>query len=85
MARDTLICLSCRCEVERIEIARGRGLAMCVSCEGYADAAEFAQGMPLNPASPLPQRRAESVVVRFIRALVPRPATNKTRAFRRAS
>jgi hypothetical protein len=85
MPRHALICVSCRCEIERIEIAGGRGLAMCVSCEAYADAAEFAQGAPLSPVVPLPQRRAKGVVVRLIRALVPRAAINRTRALRRAS
>ena len=85
MPRDTLICVSCRCEIERVEIAGGRVLAMCVSCEGYADAAELAQGVPLAAMEPLPERRPEGVVVRLIRALVPRSTPGKPKALRRAS
>ena len=85
MPRDTLICVSCRCEIERVEIAGGRVLAMCASCEGYADAAELAQGVTLTALEPLPERRPEGVVVRLIRALVPRSTPGKTKVLRRAS
>jgi len=85
MSRDTLICVSCRCEIERVEIAGGQVLAMCASCEGYADAAELAQGVGLTAIEPLPHRRPEGVVIRLIRALVPRGTPAKARALRRAS
>lgn len=85
MPRDTLICVSCRCEIERVEIAGGRVIAMCASCEGYADTSELAQGVALTPAEPLPARRPEGVVVRLIRALVPRTTPGKAKALRRAS
>ena len=85
MPRDTLICVSCRCEIERVEIAGGRVVAMCASCEGYADAAELAQGVELTAMEPLPERRPQGVVIRLIRALVPRVTPGKARALRRAS
>ena len=85
MPRDTLICVSCRCEIERVEIAGGQVLAMCASCEGYADAGELAQGVALTAAEPPPERRSDGVVIRLIRALVPGVAVNKGRALRRAS
>jgi hypothetical protein len=86
MPRDTLICVSCRCEIERIEIAGGRVMAMCAGCEGYADAAEFAQGAPLSAVAPLPESRSGGVVIRLIRALVPRASIGKSRILtRRAS
>ena len=85
MPRDTLICVHCRCEIERVEIAGGRVLAMCASCEGYADAAEMAQGVELGAIEPLPERQPQGVVIRLIRALVPRTTPSKAKALRRAS
>jgi hypothetical protein len=85
MPPDTLICVSCRCEIERVEIADGRVLAMCASCEGYADAAELAQGVTLTPMERLPEQRRSGAVIRLIRALVPRVTGHKPRALRRAS
>jgi hypothetical protein len=85
MPRDTLICVSCRCEIERVEIAGGRVLAMCASCEGYADAAELAQGVELTAMEPLPEPRPDGVEIRLIRALGPRAAPGKARPLRRAS
>ena len=52
MPRQILLCVSCRCEIERIDIAGGRAVAICVSCEAYGDAGELAAGVALNPAPP---------------------------------
>lgn len=52
-----LICVACRCEVERVEIAHGRVVAVCAACEAYGDAAELVAGVSLKPAEPLPRLR----------------------------
>ena len=49
-----LLCISCRCENERVDIARGRIVAICVACDAYGDAAELLAGVRLSPAAPLP-------------------------------
>ena len=51
-----LLCISCRCENERVDIARGRIVAICVACDAYGDAAELLAGVRLSPAAPLPPR-----------------------------
>lgn len=51
-----LHCMSCRCEIERVEIARGRIVAICLACEAYGDAAELVAGVRLAAAEPLPPR-----------------------------
>ena len=51
-----LLCISCRCEIERVDIARGRIVAICVACDAYGDAAELVAGVRLGPAEPLPPR-----------------------------
>lgn len=51
-----LLCISCRCEIERVDIARGRIVAICVACDAYGDAAELVAGVRLAPAEPLPPR-----------------------------
>ena len=51
-----LLCISCRCEIERVDIARGRIVAICVACDAYGDAAELVAGVRLEPAEPLPPR-----------------------------
>jgi hypothetical protein len=48
-----LLCIACRCEVERVEIARGRVVAVCVACEAYGDAAEMVAGVQLTAAEPV--------------------------------
>jgi hypothetical protein len=58
MPRRILVCIGCRCEIERIDVAGGRVVAICVACEGYGDAAEFEAGVPLTSLSP--QRRANA-------------------------
>ena len=58
-----LLCISCRCEIERVEIARGRIVAICVACDAYGDAAELVAGVRLAPAEKLPPR------LRLIRSL----------------
>jgi hypothetical protein len=59
MPRRALLCFSCRCEVERIEIAGGRVVVMCVACEAYGDAAEAAEGRSLGrPAQPSARARS---------------------------
>ena len=51
-----LLCISCRCEIERVDIARGRIVAICLACDAYGDAAELVAGVRLAPAEPLPPR-----------------------------
>ena len=51
-----LLCISCRCEIERVDIARGRIVAICLACDAYGDAAELVAGVRLSPAEPLPPR-----------------------------
>jgi hypothetical protein len=51
-----LLCISCRCEIERVDIARGRIVAICAACDAYGDAAELVAGVRLGPAEPLPPR-----------------------------
>ena len=51
-----LLCFSCRCENERVDIARGRIVAICVACDAYGDAAELVAGVRLAAAEPLPPR-----------------------------
>jgi len=51
-----LLCISCRCEIERVEIARGRIVAICIACDAYGDAAELVAGVRLAAAEPLPPR-----------------------------
>jgi len=51
-----LLCISCRCEIERVDIARGRIVAICLACDAYGDAAELVAGVRLNPAEALPPR-----------------------------
>jgi hypothetical protein len=48
MPRRALLCFSCRCEVEPIEIAGGRVVVVCVACEAYGDAVEVDEGRPLG-------------------------------------
>jgi hypothetical protein len=52
-----LTCVSCRCEIERVEIARGRVVAICAACEAFGDAAELAAGVSLRRPAPLPRLR----------------------------
>ena len=64
-----LLCISCRCEIERVDIARGRIVAICVACDAYGDAAELVAGVRLGPADPLPPR------LRLVQSLPqPKPA-----------
>jgi hypothetical protein len=81
MPRHVLLCVSCRCEIERIDIAGGRAVAICVGCEAYGDAGELAAGVTLNP--PPPQLRI--VHGGAGRAMSPMPAvrTRKAAATRR--
>jgi hypothetical protein len=65
-----LLCISCRCEIERVDIARGRIVAICVACEAYGDAAELVAGVRLAPAEPLPPR------LRLVQSL-PQPRSPK--------
>jgi hypothetical protein len=51
-----LLCIGCRCEIESVDIARGRIVAICLTCDAYGDAAELAAGVRLNAAQPLPPR-----------------------------
>jgi hypothetical protein len=51
-----LLCIGCRCEIEGVDIARGRIVAICLACDAYGDAAELMAGLRLNPAQPLPPR-----------------------------
>ena len=51
-----LLCIGCRCEIESVDIARGRIVAICVACDAYGDAAELGAGVRLNAAQPLPPR-----------------------------
>ena len=51
-----LLCISCRCEIERVDIARGRIVAICLACDAYGDAAELVAGVRLAAAEPLPPR-----------------------------
>ncbi len=51
-----LLCISCRCEIERVDIARGRIVAICLACDAYGDAAELVAGVRLAPAEALPPR-----------------------------
>jgi hypothetical protein len=64
-----LVCVACRCEVERIEIAGGVAVVLCVECRLTGDEAHFAHGarladMPQEPRRPerraTPQRSARS-------------------------
>ena len=64
-----LLCISCRCEIERVEIARGRIVAICLACDAYGDAAELVAGVRLSPAEPLPPR------LRLVQSLPPAKAT----------
>jgi hypothetical protein len=64
-----LLCISCRCEIERVDIARGRIVAICLACDAYGDAAELVAGVRLSPAEPLPPR------LRLVQSLPqPKPA-----------
>ena len=65
-----LLCISCRCEIERVDIARGRIVAICLACDAYGDAAELVAGVRLAPAEPLPPR------LRLVQSL-PQPKTAK--------
>ena len=71
-----LLCISCRCEVERIEIARSRVVAVCVACEAYGDAAELVAGVRLDPAERVPH-------LRVIEGLPPKPAQGAPRRISR--
>ena len=51
-----LLCIGCRCEIERVDIAGGRIVAICVACDAYGDAAELGAGVRLVPAQTLPPR-----------------------------
>ncbi len=51
-----LLCISCRCHIERVEISRGRIVAICVACDAYGDAAELVAGVRLAASEPLPPR-----------------------------
>ena len=66
-----LLCISCRCEIERVEIARGRIVAICLACDAYGDAAELVAGVRLSPAEPLPPR------LRLVQSL-PQPKPGKS-------
>lgn len=65
-----LICVSCRCEVERIEIARNRLVAVCAACQAYGDAAELVAGVRLSPAERIPR-------LRLVEGLAPRQSIEK--------
>ena len=70
-----LLCISCRCDIERIEIARGRIVAICVACDAYGDAAELVAGVRLAPAEPLPPRlRLVQSLPQAKSAKAPKPA-----------
>lgn len=51
-----MLCISCRCHIERVEIAGGRIVAICVACDAYGDAAELVAGVRMAAAQPLPPR-----------------------------
>ena len=51
-----LLCISCRCHIEHVEISRGRIVAICVACDAYGDAAELGAGVRLAASQPLPPR-----------------------------
>ncbi len=56
-----LVCVACRCEVERVEIAGGQAVVICVECRLAGDEGHFAAGarladMPQEPRRP--ERRA---------------------------
>ena len=51
-----LLCISCRCQIERVDIARGRIVAICLACDAYGDAAELVAGVRLVAAEALPPR-----------------------------
>lgn len=44
-----LACVECRCELERIPLASGRAVVVCLSCEMIGDEREVAHGAKLVP------------------------------------
>ena len=53
-----LVCTSCRCTLEHIEVGKGRAMVFCVACEGVGNADEIALGASLTVfEQPQPRRR----------------------------
>ena len=76
-----LLCIGCRCEIERVDIAGGRIVAICVACDAYGDAAELGAGVRLVPAQALPPRlRLVQSVGRAKPAEPQRPRVNRRAA-----
>ncbi len=66
------VCVACHCHLERIEIAGGRTVVICVACRLTGDEQDYAMGarlaeMPQEPRRPdrrsvTPQRSGRRVV-----------------------
>jgi hypothetical protein len=52
-----LVCTSCRCTLESIEVANGRAMVICIACEGVGNADEIALGAALTAFEQPPRRR----------------------------
>jgi hypothetical protein len=76
----------CRCEVERIEIAGGRIVAICLTCEAYGNEAELAAGGRFSPPAAPPIRafprgwRATVEAAKRFTAAAPEPAKRRASA-----
>ncbi|MBV8792740.1 MAG: hypothetical protein JO237_11905 [Pseudolabrys sp.] len=60
-----LVCVSCQCELERVEIAGGRAVVICLECRQTGDEQDFMTGgqlfsMPQEPRRPATPPRSAS-------------------------
>ena len=56
-----LVCTSCRCTLEQIEVANGRAVAICITCESIGNVHEIALGARATPFEQPPARRVKAV------------------------
>lgn len=52
----TLLCSYCRCALEKVEVANGRAVVVCLICDEVGNADEIAAGGRLGPAAQFKRR-----------------------------
>ena len=74
-----LVCVACRCELDRMEVGQGRAIVICLACEAIGHADEIALGARLIGIGDEAPRRSPDARRRASLRKPARPAPSEIR------